>query len=89
MFKNDEKTVEEIRRMNPKGILFPRSRKAGRFGNFVGSCGKIRPGLRLSVYGAPVSVVLGGTITRAPLGLMHGKSSPVFHKTDVSTVLLG
>ena len=32
-----------------------------------------------------VSLVFGGDIIRAPSGLMHGKSSPVFH-TEVRAV---
>ena len=93
VFKNDEKTVEEIRRMNPKGILVsPGPGRPEDSGISLEVVEKLGP--EFGVFGVCmghqcIGQVFGGTITRAPLGLMHGKSSPVFHKTDVSTVLSG
>jgi anthranilate synthase component 2 len=36
-----------------------------------------------------IGQVFGGKIVRAPTGLMHGKSSLVWHRTDMDTVLSG
>lgn len=93
VFKNDEKTVEEIRAMNPRGILVsPGPGRPEDSGISLEVCEKLGP--EFGVFGVCmghqcIGQVFGGTITRAPLGLMHGKSSPVFHKTDVDTVLSG
>jgi anthranilate synthase component 2 len=93
VFKNDEKTVEEIRAMNPLGILVsPGPGRPEDSGISLEVCEKLGP--EFGVFGVCmghqcIGQVFGGTITRAPLGLMHGKSSPVFHKTDVDTVLSG
>ena len=93
VIKNDEKTVEEIRAMNPRGILVsPGPGRPEDSGISLEVCEKLGP--EFGVFGVCmghqcIGQVFGGTITRAPLGLMHGKSSPVFHKTDVDTVLSG
>ena len=93
VFKNDEKTVEEIRAMNPRGILVsPGPGRPEDSGISLEVCEKLGP--EFGIFGVCmghqcIGQVFGGTITRAPLGLMHGKSSPVFHKTDVDTVLSG
>jgi len=93
VFKNDEKTVEEIRAMNPRGILVsPGPGRPEDSGISLEVCEKLGP--EFGVFGVCmghqcIGQVFGGTITRAPLGLMHGKSSPVFHKTDMDTVLSG
>ena len=71
------KNISLIRKAEDSGISLEVVEKLGRVWRLrrvMGTVHRSRP---------------GGTITRAPLGLMHGKSSPVFHKTDVSTVLSG
>ena len=89
MFKNDEKTVEEIRAMNPKGIMVsPGPGRPEDSGISLEACEKLGP--EFGVFGVCmghqcIGQVFGGTIVRAPCGLMHGKSSPVWHTEDAAT----
>ena len=93
MFKNDEKTVEEIRAMNPKGIMVsPGPGRPEDSGISLEACEKLGP--EFGVFGVCmghqcIGQVFGGTIVRAPCGLMHGKSSPVWHTEDAATMLAG
>jgi anthranilate synthase component 2 len=93
VFKNDERTVEEIRKMNPKGIMVsPGPGRPEDSGISLEIVEKLGP--EFGVFGVCmghqcIGQVFGGTIERAPKGLMHGKSSKVFHKTECDTVLNG
>ena len=93
MFKNDEKSVEEIRAMNPKGIMVsPGPGRPEDSGISLEACEKLGP--EFGVFGVCmghqcIGQVFGGTIVRAPCGLMHGKSSPVWHTEDAATMLAG
>jgi anthranilate synthase component 2 len=93
VYKNDEKTVDEIRRMNPRGVMVsPGPGRPEDSGISLQACAELGP--EFGVFGVCmghqcIGQVFGGTIVRAPTGLMHGKSSLVWHRTDMDTVLSG
>ena len=93
MYKNDEKTVDEIRAMNPRGIMVsPGPGRPEDSGISLEVCEKLGP--EFGVFGVCmghqcIGQVFGGTIVRAPCGLMHGKSSPVWHTESEETMLSG
>jgi anthranilate synthase component 2 len=93
VYKNDEKTVDEIRRMNPRGVMVsPGPGRPEDSGISLQACAELGP--EFGVFGVCmghqcIGQVFGGKIVRAPTGLMHGKSSLVWHRTDMDTVLSG
>ena len=93
VYKNDEVTVEEVRAMRPRGVMV--SPGPGRPEDSGISLDVVRElGPEFGVFGVCmghqcIGQVFGGDIVRAPTGLMHGKSSPVTHRTDLDTVLSG
>jgi len=93
VYKNDEKTVDEIRAMNPRGIMVsPGPGRPEDSGISLEVCEKLGP--EFGVFGVCmghqcIGQVFGGTIVRAPCGLMHGKSSPVWHTEAEETMLSG
>ena len=92
MFKNDEKTVDEIRAMNPRGVMVsPGPGRPEDSGISLQACKELGP--EFGVFGVCmghqcIGQVFGGDIVRAPCGLMHGKQSPVWH-TEGDTILAG
>lgn len=86
VFKNDEKTVEEIAALNPRGILIsPGPGAPEDSGIALQACAELGP--RFPLFGVCmghqcIGQTFGGRVVRAPTGLMHGKQSPVFHDTD-------
>jgi len=93
VYKNDEKTVEEIRAMRPRGVMV--SPGPGRPEDSGISLEVVRDlGPEFGVFGVCmghqcIGQVFGGNIVRAPTGLMHGKSSPVYHREGADTILRG
>lgn len=87
VFKNDEYTVDEIRAMEPAGIMVsPGPGRPEDSGISLEIIEKLGP-LGIPVFGVCmghqcIGQVFGGSIIRAPCGVMHGKSSLVTH-TDV------
>lgn len=87
VFPNDAKTVEEIKAMNPRGILVsPGPGRPEDSGISLEIIEKLGPE-GFPVFGVCmghqcIGQVFGGKIIRAPSGVMHGKTSPVFH-TDI------
>lgn len=102
VFKNDEKTVEELRALNPAGILVspgPGTQISAVQTNVL--CTNQSPAGRPEDSGISLAVVkelgpdfpvfgvcmghqcigqtFGGRVIRAPCGVMHGKTSDVFH----------
>lgn len=81
---NDEKTVEEIEAMNPRGILVsPGPGRPEDSGISLEVIQKLGPA-GFPVFGVCmghqcIGQVFGGNVVRAPGGVMHGKTSPVFH----------
>lgn len=86
VFKNDEKTVDEIRAMNPAGILVSpgpgRPIDSGICLEAVRDLGPDFPLFGVCMGHQCIGEAFGGDVVRAPTGVMHGKTSPVFH-TDV------
>ena len=93
VYKNDEVTVDALRAMRPRGVMV--SPGPGRPEDSGISLDVVRElGPEFGVFGVCmghqcIGQVFGGDIVRAPTGLMHGKSSPVTHRTDLDTVLSG
>ena len=89
--KNDQITVDEIRAMNPLGVMVgPGPGTPEDSGVALDAVRELGP--EFGVFGVCmghqcIGQVFGGSIIRAPCGLMHGKSSEVWHKEDEETVL--
>ncbi|KIZ07815.1 anthranilate synthase component II [Monoraphidium neglectum] len=83
VFKNDEKTVEEIRAMNPAGVLVSpgpgRPVDSGISLQAVKELGPDFPLFGVCMGHQCIGEAFGGDVVRAPTGVMHGKTSPVFH----------
>jgi anthranilate synthase component 2 len=83
VFKNDEKTCDEIAAMNPRGVLIsPGPGAPEDSGIALQACRELGP--RFPLFGVCmghqcIGQSFGGRVVRAPTGLMHGKQSPVFH----------
>ena len=83
VIKNDEKTVDELRDMQPRGILVsPGPGAPEESGISLEVCAKLGPSF--PIFGVCmghqcIGQAFGGDVIRAPSGLMHGMSSPVQH----------
>jgi anthranilate synthase component 2 len=83
VYKNDEITPEAIRALNPAGIMVsPGPGKPVESGISLAVVGQLGPDFPL--FGVCmghqcIGEAFGGDVIRAPTGLMHGKTSPVFH----------
>ena len=81
--KNDEISVIELEAMNPAGILIsPGPGAPEDSGISLQVCKELGP--KFPLFGVCmghqcIGQAFGGNVIRAPSGLMHGKSSPVFH----------
>jgi anthranilate synthase component II len=81
--KNDERTVEELRDMQPRGILVsPGPGAPEESGISLEVCAKLGP--IFPIFGVCmghqcIGQSFGGKVIRSPTGLMHGMSSPVRH----------
>ncbi|KAK9867869.1 hypothetical protein WJX84_004123 [Apatococcus fuscideae] len=82
VFKNDEKTVEEIEEMQPRGILISpgpgRPEDSGISLALVRHMAPSTPVFGVCMGHQCIGQVWGAHITRAPGGVMHGKSSMVY-----------
>lgn len=83
VFKNDELSVEEIRALQPRGVLVsPGPGTPDDSGIALEAVRELGP--EIPLFGVCmghqcIGQVFGGEIVRAPCGLMHGKTSPVYH----------
>uniref|UniRef100_A0A7S3QJU2 anthranilate synthase n=1 Tax=Dunaliella tertiolecta TaxID=3047 RepID=A0A7S3QJU2_DUNTE len=83
VIKNDDKTVAEVRAMNPRGVLVsPGPGKPSDSGICLQAVRELGPDIPL--FGVCMGLqcigeAFGGDVVRAPCGVMHGKTSPVFH----------
>ncbi|GMQ81424.1 MAG: aminodeoxychorismate/anthranilate synthase component II [Rhodothermia bacterium] len=88
--RNDKITVEEIRALDPTGILISpgpgRPSDAGITCDIIRDLGASIPILGVCLGHQAIGEVHGGTITYAPV-LMHGKTSPITH--DGRTIFEG
>eukprot|EP00878_Enallax_costatus_P005266 GHUV01005533.1.p1 GENE.GHUV01005533.1~~GHUV01005533.1.p1 ORF type:complete len:242 (+),score=53.92 GHUV01005533.1:80-805(+) len=86
VFKNDEKTVDEIRAMNPAGVLVSpgpgRPIDSGVSLQVVKELGPDFPLFGVCMGHQCIGEAFGGDVVRAPCGVMHGKTSPVFHTNE-------
>jgi len=83
VFRNDEITVEELRGRKPRGILIsPGPGTPQDSGISLEIVRKLGPSIPL--FGVCMGLqcmgeAFGGKIVRAPNGVMHGKTSPVYY----------
>ncbi|KAI3838148.1 hypothetical protein MKX03_000666 [Papaver bracteatum] len=83
VYRNDELTVEELKKKNPRGILISPGpgtpQDSGISLQTVLELGPVVPLLGVCMGLQCIGEAFGGKIIRAPSGVMHGKSSPVFY----------
>eukprot|EP00803_Ostreobium_quekettii_P003656 evm.model.scf_1300.1 EVM.evm.TU.scf_1300.1 scf_1300:25824-32190(+) len=86
VFFNDEKTVEEIKEMDPRGLLISpgpgRPEDSGISMEVVKELAPEIPLLGVCMGLQCIGQVFGGKIVRAPGGVMHGKTSLIFHTAE-------
>lgn len=83
VFRNDEITVEELRAKKPRGILISPGpgtpQDSGISLQIVRELGPSIPLFGVCMGLQCMGEAFGGKIVRAPNGVMHGKTSPVFY----------
>jgi anthranilate synthase/aminodeoxychorismate synthase-like glutamine amidotransferase len=83
--RNDQTSMEGIKALNPSHIIispgpgFPKD--AGLSNQIIAEFGATVPLLGVCLGHQCIGEVYGGTVVHAP-SLMHGKTSPVYHKGD-------
>lgn len=88
VFRNNEITIDEIRKMNPSHIVISPGPGSPDDPAYFGICeevirtlGKEIPLLGVCLGHQGIAHTFGGKVVRAPV-IMHGKSSPIFHKSE-------
>lgn len=80
--RNDDITVEEVKRLDPRGVVISpgpgRPEKAGIAVELIRELGPSTPILGVCLGHQAIGLACGGTITHAP-GLMHGRTSAIHH----------
>ncbi|XWS34361.1 hypothetical protein CRYUN_Cryun21dG0032700 [Craigia yunnanensis] len=83
VYRNDELTVEELKRKNPRGVLISPGpgtpQDSGISLRTVLELGPIVPLFGVCMGLQCIGEAFGGKIVRSPYGVMHGKSSPVYY----------
>ncbi|PQP95435.1 anthranilate synthase beta subunit 1 chloroplastic [Prunus yedoensis var. nudiflora] len=83
VYRNDELTVDELKRKNPRGILISPGPGAPQDSGIslqtVLELGPIVPLFGVCMGLQCIGEAFGGKIVRSPFGVMHGKSSPVYY----------
>jgi anthranilate synthase component 2 len=83
VFRNDEITVEELRAKKPRGILISPGpgtpQDSGISLQIVRELGPSVPLFGVCMGLQCMGEAFGGKIVRAPNGVMHGKTSPVYY----------
>jgi anthranilate synthase component II len=85
VIRNDQTTVDAIRDMHPSHIVispgpgFPKD--AGISMDVIRELGTSTPILGVCLGHQAIGEVFGGVVSHAPQ-LMHGKTSPIYHKND-------
>uniref|UniRef100_A0A8R7TQW2 anthranilate synthase n=2 Tax=Triticum urartu TaxID=4572 RepID=A0A8R7TQW2_TRIUA len=83
VYRNDELTIEDVKRMKPRGILIsPGPGEPQDSGISLQTVLELRP--TIPIFGVCMGLqcigeTFGGKIIRVPSGVMHGKSSPVHY----------
>lgn len=84
VFKNDEATTDQLRDAKPSGILISPGpgtpEESGMSLEAVEKLGPEFPLFGVCLGHQCIGQIFGGNIIRAKCGVMHGKTSPVFHK---------
>ncbi|MFZ5826421.1 MAG: anthranilate synthase component II [Bacillota bacterium] len=85
VYRNDQITVDEIRRLNPEKIIISPGpctpNEAGISLDVIRELGAETPILGVCLGHQSIGQVYGGVVKRAPY-LMHGKTSPIHHKGE-------
>ena len=85
VFRNNETSVEDIRTLNPDGILISpgpgRPEKAGISVDIIKELGTHVPILGVCLGHQAIGYAFGASIVHAP-SLMHGKTSPIRHTSS-------
>ncbi|XP_031388693.1 anthranilate synthase beta subunit 1, chloroplastic-like isoform X7 [Punica granatum] len=83
VYRNDELTVEELKRKNPRGVLISPGPGAPQDSGIslqtVLELGPIVPLFGVCMGLQCIGEAFGGKIVRSPYGVVHGKSSPVYY----------
>ncbi|KAK1553003.1 hypothetical protein Q3G72_027059 [Acer saccharum] len=83
VYRNDELTVEELKRKNPRGVLISPGPGAPQDSGIslqtVLEIGPTVPLFGVCMGLQCIGEAFGGKIVRSPLGVMHGKSSLVYY----------
>ncbi|KAE8661491.1 Anthranilate synthase beta subunit 1 [Hibiscus syriacus] len=83
VYRNDELTVEELKRKNPRGVLISPGpgtpQDSGISVQTVWELGPIVPLFGVCMGLQCIGEAFGGKIVRCPFGVMHGKSSLVYY----------
>uniref|UniRef100_K3Y9T2 anthranilate synthase n=1 Tax=Setaria italica TaxID=4555 RepID=K3Y9T2_SETIT len=91
VYRNDELTIEDVKRKNPRGILIsPGPGEPQDSGISLQTVLELGP--TIPIFGVCMGLqcigeAFGGKIIRAPSGVMHGKSSPVFYDEELGKAL--
>ncbi|KAH7839870.1 hypothetical protein Vadar_009856 [Vaccinium darrowii] len=83
VYRNDELTVDELKKKNPRGVLISPGpgtpQDSGISLQTVSELGPIVPLFGVCMGLQCIGEAFGGKIVRSPYGVMHGKSSLVYH----------
>ncbi|XP_008220942.1 PREDICTED: anthranilate synthase beta subunit 1, chloroplastic-like isoform X2 [Prunus mume] len=83
VYRNDELTVDELKRKNPRGVLISPGPGAPQDSGIslqtVLELGPVVPLFGVCMGLQCIGEAFGGKIVRSPFGVMHGKSSPVYY----------
>ncbi|KAM7487813.1 hypothetical protein LguiB_025297 [Lonicera macranthoides] len=83
VYRNDELTVDELKKKNPRGILISpgpgEPKESGISLQTVLELGPMVPLFGVCMGLQCIGEAFGGKIVRSPYGVMHGKSSPVYY----------
>ncbi|XP_077230790.1 anthranilate synthase beta subunit 2, chloroplastic-like isoform X2 [Tasmannia lanceolata] len=83
VYRNDELSVEEIKKKRPRGIIISPGpgtpQDSGISLQTVLELGPVIPLFGVCMGLQCIGEAFGGKIVRSPFGVMHGKSSPVFY----------
>ncbi|KAG0526150.1 hypothetical protein BDA96_06G120700 [Sorghum bicolor] len=91
VYRNDELTIEDVKRKNPRGILIsPGPGEPQDSGISLQAVLELGP--TIPIFGVCMGLqcigeAFGGKIIRAPSGVMHGKSSPVYYDEELGKAL--
>ncbi|PRQ45118.1 putative anthranilate synthase [Rosa chinensis] len=83
VYRNDELTVDELKRKNPRGVLISPGPGAPQDSGIslqtVLELGPIVPLFGVCMGLQCIGEAFGGNVVRSPYGVVHGKSSPVYY----------